>query len=223
MIENGPTQHVWEKNIQRNSRGLKLAGQSERIRSPRRNENFESFLVRQIAQNGRVMRIVLNDQQDGVARLEAFAIIANLRHETLRYCASHLSRQVRRRGSFAVHRNDASGWPHINLRQVERKRAAPPRRTLQLYLAAQQACELAADCESQTRAAVFATGSCVGLLEGFENNPLLFGGNPNTGIGNLKCNYRWRCRQNRMVLAPTACDRRHRQAYAPLLGELERV
>src|SRR5258708_12474111 len=59
--------------------------------------------------------------------------------------------------------------------QVERKRASLARFAFDPDFPAQQARELAADGKPQSRAAVFAAGGSVSLLEGFENDfPLAF-------------------------------------------------
>src|SRR5262245_3215053 len=75
--------------------------------------------------------------------------------------------------------------PHslVDARQVEREDAALPGRADDANFAAQQPRDLAADRESESRAAVFAAGRPVCLLEGLEDDPLLFGRNADAGVG----------------------------------------
>src|SRR5262245_19716543 len=62
----------------------------------------------------------------------------------------------------------------VDAGQVEREDAALARRADDANFAAEQPRDLAADREAETRAAVFAAGRSVGLLEGLEDDPLLF-------------------------------------------------
>ena len=109
------------------------------------------------------------------------------------------------------------------MRQVKREHAAFARRAAQLNFAAEQAGEFAADRKTETRAAVFAARACVGLLERLEDDPLLFGGNSDTGVGNRERYDRRGAAEHRMVLAPAVFRDRDGEAHASLLGELERI
>ena len=70
----------------------------------------------------------------------------------------------------------------IDLRQVQRERAALARRADQPDLAAQQARQLAADRQAEARAAVLAAGAAVGLLERLEDDLLLVRRDADAGI-----------------------------------------
>ena len=53
----------------------------------RGHQDFEAFVARQIAEDARVVRIVFDDQQDGFARLQIFAIVGDLLGRTFRTIA----------------------------------------------------------------------------------------------------------------------------------------
>jgi hypothetical protein len=64
--------------------------------------------------------------------------------------------------------------PTIGQWQVERERAAHSRDAAELDFATKQVGQLTADGEAKARAAVFAAGRRIGLLERLEDDPLLF-------------------------------------------------
>ena len=70
VIEDGPAQHVGEKYIQGYGGGMKFAGQRESFRAPGSEQDLEAFLPGEIAQNSRVVRIVFDDQQRSIVRLQ---------------------------------------------------------------------------------------------------------------------------------------------------------
>ena len=77
MIEHGPTQHVWQEDIQGNGHGMELTRQCERFSTPSSNQHLESLVSRQIAEQAGVVRIILDNQQNGVGLLKACTIIFN--------------------------------------------------------------------------------------------------------------------------------------------------
>src|SRR5262249_35023132 len=74
----------------------------------------------------------------------------------------------------------------VNAGYEEREDAALARRADDANFAAQQPRDLAADREAEPRAAEFAAGRPVGLLEGLEDDPLLFGRNADAGVAHPK-------------------------------------
>ena len=78
----------------------------------------------------------------------------------------------------------------IQLRQIQSERAARSNSAAQLDLSAQQAGQFPADRQTESRAAILSAGACVGLLERFKNDALLFRRNPDAGVGHLKRNDR---------------------------------
>src|SRR3954451_2989843 len=89
--------------------------------------------------------------------------------------------------------------------------------------AAEQVRQLAADGQAQPRAAVFAAGAGVSLLERLEDDLLLLERNADAAIGHLECDYRRRLTEQRVVRAPTALHRGDVEAHPALRGELKRV
>ena len=67
-------------------------------------------------------------------------------------------------------------------RQVQREGAALARHARDADLAAEQACELAADGQAEAGAAVLAAGGAVGLLERLEDEALLVGRDADAGV-----------------------------------------
>ena len=55
--------------------GLILARQRQGFGSRHRDQDLESLVAREIAEDASIMRIVFNDQQDGVALFERVAIV----------------------------------------------------------------------------------------------------------------------------------------------------
>ena len=90
------------------------------------------------------------------------------------------------------------------MRQVERESAAHAGRAAQPDLAAEQVRKLAADREAEARAAVFAAGAGVGLLERLEDDLLLLRRDADAGVRDLERHHRRRVAQHRMIGAPAA-------------------
>ncbi len=73
-----PAEHVGQENIERYGGRMMRARQRERIRAPMRDQHLESFVLRQIDHDARIMRIVLDDQHHAVVRREIVAVIDDL-------------------------------------------------------------------------------------------------------------------------------------------------
>src|SRR6185436_19025090 len=98
-------------------------------------------------------------------------------------------------------RDEPAGIPRG---QEQREGAADARRASQLYLSAEQVRQFAADGEAEARSAVLPARAGIGLLEGFEDDPLLLGGYPDARIRDLEGDHRRRDAQNRVHRAPAA-------------------
>ena len=72
-------------------------------------------------------------------------------------------------------------------------------RAAQLDFAAQQVGQFAADRQAQAGAAVLAAGAGIGLLEGLEDDSLLFRRDADAGVGHLERHHRSRASQDRMI------------------------
>ena len=131
------------------------------------------------------MRIIFNDEQHHVSRLQILAIIRDVLSRMLhdfharqlegRDCSCRPFQQVRR-------------GPNIGLRQVQREGAALSGHAAQLNFATEQVREFAADCKTKTGAAVLAASAGICLLERLEDDALFVAGNSNAGICDFKGN-----------------------------------
>ncbi len=62
VVEDSPAQHVRQKNVQRNGCRVELARQGQRIGTAPRHQDLEPVVMRKIAQDARVVRIVFDNQ-----------------------------------------------------------------------------------------------------------------------------------------------------------------
>ena len=70
LAEHGPTQHVGQEHVERHRGRLVLLGQIERVGAARRDQHLEALVAGEVEDDARIMRIVLDDQQDAVAGLD---------------------------------------------------------------------------------------------------------------------------------------------------------
>ena len=75
MVEHCPSQHVRQEHVERDGGGMELARQRQRLRAAHRHQNLESLVVRQVAQNAGIVRIVFDDQQDRIVGLQVRTIV----------------------------------------------------------------------------------------------------------------------------------------------------
>jgi hypothetical protein len=129
------------------------------------------------------MRIVFDDQENGVSGFEIQPVVRQLLDDPLLCRDLQHRRRIVRRSGMDARRHRRSG---IFQRQIEHEGAALAGRTAQVNFAAEQACKFAADGESETRTAIFSAGAGVCLLERFEDQLLLFQGNANAGVGHFE-------------------------------------
>jgi len=83
MVENRPAQHVGKENVERNGGGMELPRQSKSLGASRGDQHFEAFVARQVAQHAGIVRIVFDDQEHRVVRLQILAIVGNMLDGTL--------------------------------------------------------------------------------------------------------------------------------------------
>ena len=160
------------------------------------------------------MRIVLDNQQHQCRRAKIGAVVQNL--------FTPCVRARPRRACRAGRRPSRAGRADIAQRQIKLESAAHAGRAAQLDFAAQQVGKFAADGQAQARAAIFAAGAGVGLLEGLEDQFLFFRRNANAGVGHFEHRHAARLAQHRMGGIPAAGDA-DRQAHLALGGKFERV
>ena len=75
VVEHGPSQHVRQEYVERDGGGMEFAGQSQRFRAAHGHQHLESLVVGQVNQHAGIVRIIFDDQQDGVAGLQVGTIV----------------------------------------------------------------------------------------------------------------------------------------------------
>ena len=187
-LKHRPAQHVRQEHVERDGGRPVLADEVERVRAGAGHQHLEAVGARQVDDDARIARIVLDDQHHRVVGLQVGAVVGNADDGGLRpaHGDERRTRRARRVGARRDLRvassRERSSEPDVAQRQVQRERAAGAGRALQRDLAAQQAGELAADREAQPGAAVLAAGARVRLLERLEDELLLLRRNADARI-----------------------------------------
>src|SRR4051812_76915 len=176
MAQNRPAEHIGKKDVERHGCRLILPRELDRFISRRCNDGLEAAVACKIEEDAGVVRIVLDDEQYAVAGYDFAALIGN--------GLDHLEREARRRsngrrGPRLAERNGKHGAGRAgeSLGKVKCERAAYADSTPYLNFTAEQVRKFAADRKPKARAAVFAAGARIRLLERFEDELLLFGWN----------------------------------------------
>ena len=78
LAQHRPAEHVGQEHVERHRRRLELLGEVERVGAPRRHQNLEALVAGEIHDHPRVVRIVLDDQQDAVAGLDLQPVVRDL-------------------------------------------------------------------------------------------------------------------------------------------------
>src|ERR1700747_3020249 len=173
MTQHGPSQHVGKKDVQGDGGGMVLTRQGKSIHAVAGYEDLEPAVASQIAQQPRIVWVILHNQQNrilspynGAVVTDQLQLLRNRDRRQLqgRNCRSCLSLAWpgRRRGGSIV-----------GLGQIQRESASLPGRTTQLNLSTQKARQLATDGQPQSCSAVLAAGSSVCLLKSLEDDSLL--------------------------------------------------
>ena len=69
LAEHVPAQHVGQEHVERHRGRLILLGKIERVGAAHRHQHLEALVAGEVDQDARIVRIVLDDQQDGIAGL----------------------------------------------------------------------------------------------------------------------------------------------------------
>ena len=182
--ENGPSEHVRQEHVERHGGRVVVVRQGERVEAARRDEHLEAVLVSGVDNEPGIVHVVLDNEQDEVADLDVVPIVGNALDRAL-------CNEVRRRRDPRRPARAGAALPgrriEIVRRNIERKRAPLAGCAPELYLAAEQSRELAADGEAEARAAVLAARSGIRLLEGFEDELLFLGRDAYSRIPDLEC------------------------------------
>ena len=77
-----PSEHVRQEDVERYGGRLVLLGQIERVIAAHRQQHLKALVTREIDHDARIMRIILHNQQNGVAWLNFKTIVWNLLDRT---------------------------------------------------------------------------------------------------------------------------------------------
>ena len=77
LAEHVPAQHVGQEHVERNRRRLILFGEIERIVAAHRQQGLEALVAREVDQDARVVRIILDDEEDGVTGLDIHPVVGD--------------------------------------------------------------------------------------------------------------------------------------------------
>ena len=103
LAQHGPAEHVGQEDVERHGGRLELLGEIQRFRAARRDQHLEALVAGEIDQHARIMRVVLDDQENGVAGFEIEPVVRQLLDDALLGCdLQHRRRAVLRRASEAA-------------------------------------------------------------------------------------------------------------------------
>ena len=166
-------------------------------------QNLESLVAREIAQararSADRLRRSAASYRPG-CRLSRSSGICSIGCSTIRQ-RSTAGAAGRRSPSCPSQTTD--GRADISLGQVKRERASLARRAAQLNFPSEKTGQFTADRQSQPRAAIFAAGAGIGLLECLKDDALFLRRNADAGVGHLERDHRCRAAENRVTLAPS--------------------
>ena len=75
LAEHRPSEHVGQEHVERHRHRPELARQAQRLAAAHGDEHLEALVVRQVHEDPRVVRVVLDDEQRRVVRLQIVAIV----------------------------------------------------------------------------------------------------------------------------------------------------
>src|SRR3954453_11894948 len=99
VVQDGPSKHVWEKDIQRNGCRPELSGKCERLCATHGYQYFESLVPCEIAHQSCIVRIILDNQQYIIAGQERITVVLDTFYDLV----GHTCRQME--GRFRIGRN----------------------------------------------------------------------------------------------------------------------
>ena len=77
LAQHRPAQHVGQEDVERHRHRPVLASETQRLAAAHRDQHLEALVVGQIDQDARVVRIVFDDQQDRIVRIEIVAVVGD--------------------------------------------------------------------------------------------------------------------------------------------------
>ena len=103
LAQHGPAQHVGQEYVERDRGRLILLGEVERIVAAHRQQRLEALVARQIDQDAGIVRIVLDNEENGVAGLDVQPVVGDRLDSAFRTDVE--ARMRRRRGA-----GSRGGW-----------------------------------------------------------------------------------------------------------------
>jgi hypothetical protein len=151
-----------QEDIEGDRRREVLGRKAQSVAAPHGDDPFEAAPARQVEEDARVVRVVLDDEERRDPGRELVAVVGDL----LEAGAREDHRHARRGGGVGLGRLDRSGGPSVDERQVEREGAPVAGQLCRRISPPEQGGQLAADGEPEARSSVLARRARVGLLEG---------------------------------------------------------
>ena len=78
LVEQRPAEHVGQENIERDGRGVILSREGKTRPAFHGDDAFETLVARQPEEDARIVRIVLDDEQYGVARVDGVPVVLDV-------------------------------------------------------------------------------------------------------------------------------------------------
>ena len=78
LAQHGPAQHVRQEDVERHRRRLELFCELQRLGAAGGDQDLEALVAGEVDQHPRIMRIVLDDQENRVARFEIEPVVRQL-------------------------------------------------------------------------------------------------------------------------------------------------
>ena len=186
-IEHAPAIHAGQFDIERDRRGTVLSGESKAGITARRDDGFKAALARHFHHDPGEIQVVFDDEQGSIAGFEIRPVVIHDVIHDERHFRFGLMHRHRRRRFFGdlctgMHSPPLVHIRRVGQRQIQCERAAIADHTLEPDLSAQQRRDLAADVETEAGSAVLARDRSVCLLERFEYDLVLVGGNADSRI-----------------------------------------
>ena len=109
LAQHRPAEHVGQEHVERHRGRLELLGEIERVDAAHRDQHLEAVVAREVHDDARVMRVVLDDQQDAVARLDLEPVVRDLLGRAFRPAARYSLLFSTRAGASGATRTASDG------------------------------------------------------------------------------------------------------------------
>src|ERR1700739_1430434 len=90
MVQYSPTQHVGKKYVEGDSCWVELPRQGQCIDAATRDQDLEALVARKVAENPRIMQVILHNKQNTIIGLQRMPVVFNLLGVQLNHgCGRH--------------------------------------------------------------------------------------------------------------------------------------